>query len=399
MKAWASVALGDIFTIARGGSPRPIDNFITDDPSGVNWIMIGDAVEGSKYIASTKKRIRPEGVSRSREVRPGDFLLTNSMSFGHPYILATSGCIHDGWLVLSPRDKNVDQDYFYHLLGSPLIYAEFERLAAGAVVKNLNSELVRGVRVPLPPLPEQRRIADILDKADALRRRRREAIVLTEELIRSTFLEMFGDPVTNPKGWSVRPLGDLAQVQGGLQVTHARASLPLDVPYLRVANVYRDAFALGEIKRLRVTDAELERVRLRAGDILVVEGHGNPDEIGRSAVWQEQIPDCVHQNHLIRVRCGADARPIFVSAYLNSEGGRRQMRVFGKTTSGLNTISTNNVKNTTLIVPPLALQDQYANLALRNASMRERMRAYGREADALFDSLVHRAFSGELADA
>src|SRR5690349_8394425 len=102
MSEWPLVALGDVFEIGRGGSPRPIDAFLTGDPEGVNWIMISDASEGSKYITQTKKRIRPEGAKRSRTVKPGDFLLTNSMSFGRPYIMRTSGCIHDGWLVLSP---------------------------------------------------------------------------------------------------------------------------------------------------------------------------------------------------------------------------------------------------------------------------------------------------------
>src|SRR5205085_12050944 len=140
-------ALGDVFDIARGGSPRPIDAYITDDPEGVNWIPIADASASSKYIYTTKKRIRKEGVSRSRTVKPGDFLLTNSMSCGRPYILKTSGCIHDGWLVLSSKKDNVDQDYFFHLLGSEAIYSEFSRLAAGATVKNLNIDLVAGVQV------------------------------------------------------------------------------------------------------------------------------------------------------------------------------------------------------------------------------------------------------------
>jgi len=112
MSEWPLVALKDIFNIARGGSPRPIDRFITDDPHGINWIMIGNASDGSKYITKTKKRIKPSGASRSRLVNPGDFLLTNSMSFGRPYIMKTSGCIHDGWLVLSTRHDNVDQDYY-----------------------------------------------------------------------------------------------------------------------------------------------------------------------------------------------------------------------------------------------------------------------------------------------
>src|SRR5262249_2271186 len=147
-----------------------------------------------------------------------------SMSFGKPYILNTSGCIHDGWLVLSPRRNDiVVPDFFYHLLGSGAIYAQFARLAAGAVVKNLNIDLVSGVKVHLPPLAEQRRIANILDKADAIRRNRRRVKALTEDLLRSAFLEMFGDPVTNPKEWPVKPLGDLVDILGGGTPSRARA--------------------------------------------------------------------------------------------------------------------------------------------------------------------------------
>lgn len=193
MSKWPKAALGEVFEIARGGSPRPIDSYITDDPDGYNWIMIGDAAEGSKYIASTKKRIRHEGLKKSRLVHEGDFLLTNSMSFGRPYILKISGCIHDGWLVLSPRDGEVHPDFFYYLLGSDILYREFSKRAAGAVVKNLNTDLVRSVKVALPPLPEQKRIAGILDAADALRAKRRESLAQLDTLLQSTFLHLFGE--------------------------------------------------------------------------------------------------------------------------------------------------------------------------------------------------------------
>ena len=215
MSGWPVVTLGEVFDIARGGSPRPIDHFTTEDPNGINWIMIGDASEGSKYITKTRKRIRPEGAQRSREVKPGDFVLTNSMSFGKPYIMRTSGCIHDGWLVLSPRRDDVDADFFYHLLGSRAVYSEFERRASGATVKNLNIDLVSVVKIPLPPLPEQRRIADILDKADALRAKRRAALAQLDTLSQSIFIDMFGDPATNPKGWPQVTMTDLCEVKGG----------------------------------------------------------------------------------------------------------------------------------------------------------------------------------------
>lgn len=206
---WPMVKIEDIFEVARGGSPRPIDDFITDDPDGVNWIMIGDTKEGGKYIESTGKKIRLEGVKKSRMVHEGDFLLTNSMSFGRPYILKTSGCIHDGWLVLSPKTEELSTDYFYYYLGSEEVKNKLSLKAAGAVVKNLNKDIVKSLEIPLPPMVEQKRIAAILDKADAIRRKRQQAIQLADDFLRAVFLDMFGDPVTNPKGWEVQRIGSL----------------------------------------------------------------------------------------------------------------------------------------------------------------------------------------------
>ena len=120
--------LVEVLDIARGGSPRPIDSFLTEDLTGVNWIKISDATSSKKYITETAQRIKSEGVSRSRLVNPGDFLLSNSMSFGRPYIMATTGCIHDGWLVLSNNKKLLNQDYLYFVLGSKYIYEQFNRI-------------------------------------------------------------------------------------------------------------------------------------------------------------------------------------------------------------------------------------------------------------------------------
>ena len=152
---WEYKKLGEVCTIERGGSPRPIEKFITDDPNGLNWIKIGDAVEGSKYITSTKEKIKPEGLKKTRLVHKGDFILSNSMSFGRPYILDIDGCIHDGWLVIHDENKVFDKIYLYYLLSSPNMYSEFKRLAVGGVVNNLNSQLVRNVSVAIPPLEEQ----------------------------------------------------------------------------------------------------------------------------------------------------------------------------------------------------------------------------------------------------
>ena len=154
---WNWVRLGAIAGIERGGSPRPIEAFLTESPDGLNWIKIGDTEKGGKYITTTREKIRPEGLSKTRKVYPGDFLLTNSMSFGRPYITQIEGCIHDGWLRISPP-SSLNKDYLYLLLSSSFMRVLFEAAAAGGVVQNLNADKVRSVPIPLPPLAEQARM-------------------------------------------------------------------------------------------------------------------------------------------------------------------------------------------------------------------------------------------------
>ena len=157
-ESWEWVRLGENIQIDRGGSPRPIKSYLTDDENGINWIKIGDTKENSKYITSTKEKIIPEGLKKTRLVNKGDFLLSNSMSFGRPYILKIDGAIHDGWLVISDFISMLDNDFLYYLLSSKVIKDQFARLATGSTVKNLNKDRVSRVIIPLPPLAEQKRI-------------------------------------------------------------------------------------------------------------------------------------------------------------------------------------------------------------------------------------------------
>ena len=162
-EGWRWDRLGNVSIIARGGSPRPIESYITDDENGINWIKIGDTEKDGKYIFKTKEKIKPEGLSKSRYVESGDFLLTNSMSFGRPYILRTDGCIHDGWLVIGNIDTVFNQDFLYYALSSYFMYQTLSLLAAGSTVKNLKSDTVKSVLFPIPPMREQKRIAEKID--------------------------------------------------------------------------------------------------------------------------------------------------------------------------------------------------------------------------------------------
>jgi type I restriction enzyme S subunit len=370
VKSWKTSTLGEIFAIARGGSPRPIDDYITEDPNGVNWVMISDATESGKFINSTKKRIRAEGVKRSRMVQPGDFLLTNSMSFGRPYIMNTSGCIHDGWLVFSPQNKNASPDFFYHLLGSDFVFAEFERRAAGATVKNLNIDLVKTVEVPLPPLAEQRRIAEVLDKAEALRAKRRAALAQLDSLTQSLFLDLFGDPKDNPKGLQLAPLIEICS--------------PKQWPTISTAELTETGFPV----------------------------FGANGLIG-------YYPEYNHEESTVLITCrGATCGTINISPpkcyvtgnamALDNPDPKRvtiewlaavlKMRSMADTISGSAQpqITRQNLQHVRLPLPPLDLQREFARRVAAVEKLKTAQRAALAELDALFASLQHRAFRGEL---
>ncbi|MBT9854590.1 tyrosine-type recombinase/integrase [Bifidobacterium adolescentis] len=154
--------------IERGGSPRPIERYITDDPCGLNWVKIGDAPELGRYITQTTEKIKPEGLAKTRQVYPGDLVLSNSMSFGRPYIMAIKGCIHDGWLLIRDAQKHFDPIFLCHMLGAPQMLNQYRMFAAGSTVNNLNKELVGKAIVSLPSKDEQREIGIVLDRLDSL---------------------------------------------------------------------------------------------------------------------------------------------------------------------------------------------------------------------------------------
>jgi type I restriction enzyme S subunit len=211
-KGWEVKKIGDILQVERGGSPRPIKKYLTSSPDGLNWIKISDATASNKYIYKAKEKITRDGLHKTRLVNKGDFLLSNSMSFGRPYIMKTTGCIHDGWLVLKDKHQVIlDKEFLYYLLCSPNIFEQFDKLAAGSTVRNLNIALVSSVKIPVPPLPEQKRIVKIIDKAFAATQKAKENAEKNLQNSKELFDSYLQGVFTNPgKDWEEKTLAEIA---------------------------------------------------------------------------------------------------------------------------------------------------------------------------------------------
>ena len=194
---WEMVKLGDICEIARGGSPRPINEYLTKNEDGLNWLRIGDIPENDKYIYKTSEKIKKEGLSKTRLVKAGDFILSNSMSFGRPYIMKTEACIHDGWLALQNISSKLNKDYLYHILNSDLVKQQFLKYAVGSTVKNLKSETVRSVEIPLPPLKVQEEIVAEIEKEENAIEECKKLIELHKENINTKIQSIWGDSCEN----------------------------------------------------------------------------------------------------------------------------------------------------------------------------------------------------------
>ncbi len=269
--SWQTKKLGEIFQIERGGSPRPIEAFLTTEDDGINWIKIGDTKGVTKYIYETEQKIKPTGLKKTRLVHDGDFILSNSMSFGRPYIMRTTGAIHDGWLVMKEKLPGIDRDFFYYLLSSPIVFNQFDNLAAGSTVRNLNTKLVSSVEVPFPPLDEQKRIVKILDdtfdKVSKAKVNAEKNLQNSKDLFESYLHSVFAN---QGKDWEEKKLGDISDFQNGFAFK-SKLFKPNGSPILRISNIQNGGISY---KRLVFFDEKtykenLGKYRIQKGDLII----------------------------------------------------------------------------------------------------------------------------------
>jgi len=335
---------------------------------------------------------------------PGDILFSHINSVDHigkcaVYEGIPSKLVHGmNLLCLRPNDVKLAPEFGKYLIRSQAFRGRLSNFINKAVNQaSVSIGNLKTIPVPLPPLPEQRRIAAILDKADAIRRKRQQAIRLTEEFLRSVFLDMFGDPVTNPKGWPEKRLDKVSDIQSGItKGRKANGQEMLSVPYMRVANVQDGHIDLDEIKEIEATSTEIARYLLKKDDILLTEG-GDPDKLGRGAVWHGEIAPCIHQNHIFRVRPNTEfLLPEYASAQIGSIRGKKYFLKSAKQTTGIASINKTQLSGFPALIPPVILQEKFVGIVRKQEELISKNSKSETNKDDCFNSLVQRTFRGEL---
>jgi type I restriction enzyme, S subunit len=383
-------SLGDVCEIAAGGTPlRSVAEYFDGD---IPWVKIGDLAQGT--VISTEERITRRGLegSAAKLFPAGTVLVSIFATIGRTAVLGIDAATNQAIAGITPRDPGkLDSVYLRHYFDS--ITASLVKAARGVAQLNINLGILKALPFPLPPLAEQRRIAAILDQADALRAKRREALAELDSLTQSIFIEMFGDPASNPKGWPDKGLGDAIQL---LQYGPRFYDEAYSTDGIRIARI-TDLSEAGELDfdsmpRMAVTQRNLTQFSLEPGDMIFARTGAT---VGKVAVYREGDPPCIPGAYFIRLKFRSDLMPDYCAAVLRSSSVREMVTVQSRQAAQQN-FSGPGLRRLPMPVPPLALQRSFATRIQAVESLKATNRTALAESDALFASLQHRAFTGQL---
>lgn len=388
---WNTVKLGEVCQIVRGSSPRP-----KGDPryfgGDIPWIKISDVTKADgKMLTETTETVTEEGAKRSRIVNPGELIVTNSATIGVPIFLGIRGCIHDGFLAFLDVRPDVSLAWLYWFFRS--VRESLKHKATTGTQLNLTTDIVRSLDIPLPPLAEQRRLALILDRADEVRRLRVGVLERLDELVASLFVEMFGDPATNPKNWPMVKLGEVVQIKAGPFGSALKKEFyrPCGYRIYGQEQVIAGDFSVGDY----YIDAEkfnaMKAYKVEPGDVLM----SLVGTIGKVVVVPGGIESGIINPRLLKLSPRQQVASVFLAHLLMQKTTQHRLAEVshGGTMPVLNA---GLLKQHVFPLPSLSLQNQFAARVEAIESLRVRAREALVESGALFASLQDRAFRGEL---
>ncbi len=392
MSRWPTVRLDDCTEIVSGATPKTSEkSFWGGD---IYWATPKDlSVLDGAYISDTARKITQRGShSCAAKVLPPDSVLFSSRApIGHVAINTVAMATNQGFKSFVPNRDRIHAKFLYHWLRWKRSY--LESLGSGATFKEVSKAVVARIEIPLPTLAAQRRIAEILDKADSLRAKRRAAIEQLDTLTQSIFLEMFGDPATNPMGWPVRTIGDL--LESASYGTSRKSEAVGQYAVLRMNNIgCTGEMDLSTLKYMDLDECEHDRYLVRTGDVLFNRTN-SPELVGKTALYREALP-MAYAGYLIRLRVKRDNDPEYLAAFLNTRYSKRVLRGMCKSIIGMANINATDVRGIRIPQPPLRMQIEFAQRVVGVVEMKAAYRASLGKCDSLFAAIQHRAFRGEL---
>lgn len=386
MTVFSSAKLGDLTEILSG---CPFDSEFFGDDGDMSVVRIRDVVRGfstTKYSGAYDPKYL---------VHDGDILIGMDGEFNRARWRSSPALLNQRVCKISAATNKLDDGYLFHFLPRALKVIEDE--TPFVTVKHLSVKSIIGISIPLPPLPEQRRIAEILDKAEALRAKRRTALAKLDTLAQSIFLEMFGDPECNPKNWQRCTLGELIIDGPKNGLYKPSTEYGSGTPILRIDAFYAGFVTkLHTLKRVDISASERTDFGLQVNDI-VVNRVNSIEYLGKSALIRKLSEATVFESNMMRIRVNPQKlEPIYLIQYLQSDYIKRQIHTSAKHAVNQASINQHDVRSFVLSAPPLPLQQAFARRIEAIEALKERHRASLAKLDALFASLQHRAFRGEL---
>jgi len=360
---WRWVRLGDVCKVVSGSTPLSgIEDYWGGD---VVWITPTDLGKlNEPYIMNSARRITKAGYDScgTELVPPGTVVLSSRAPIGHLGIATIPLCTNQGCKSFIPGE-GVDSVYLYFALEQSV--SELQALGSGATFAEVSKSQVEGFEIPLPPLSEQKRIAAILTEQMATVERARAAADAQMEAAKALSAAYLRAVFNSPEAqkWLRKRLGEVGKIVSGVTLGRKiHDTKTISVPYLRVANVKDGRLELSDVYRIEATEDEIEICRLKFGDLLLTEG-GDPDKLGRGMYWEEQIPVCIHQNHIFRVRFDLNMFcPKFISAQFGSPYGKAYFLTHAKQTTGIATINQKVLAGFPLMVPSLSEQKRISTI-------------------------------------
>lgn len=394
--SWPVVKLGEVAVFINGDRGKNYPSKGSFVKKGVPFISAGN-LSGEELNRSSFNYISEDryNLLSNGKVKENDILFCLRGSLGKFAIVKNieRGAIASSLVIIRNNEK-VNLSFLKHYLASPLCQREINQFENGAAQPNLSAKDLKSFKIPLPPLDKQKRIAAILDKADAIRRKRQQAIQLADDFLRSVFLDMFGDPVTNPKDFPIGTIRDFVET-ANYGSSGKASETEGEYPMLRMGNItYEGGWDFTNLKYIDLSEKDKPKYLTQKGDLLF--NRTNSKElVGKTAVFEEEKPMAI-AGYLIRVRTNELGNNYYLSGYLNSAHGKKTLVGMCKSIVGMANINAQELQNIKILLPPIELQNEFENIV---KTTKQKLKCFNKSSKLLndnFNSLSQKAFAGEL---